>query len=278
MQHIDLPDSLYNVLDFADFDILPVKSHDVRVRNLPSSSNTLEMPREQFDTLQGLIKLYQTMHRMIEHYTKISSPSLVNFLIQGILSSDFHHKMPPLFSHFPQLALAYQKTIASATPSLTQRQHLVRLRPKFLMGILEAYFEQDFVISTASLSQEKFANASFFDGSTEFKIEVTIDNVLLAIGQGYEFLPLKITVAGTYSMIDGYVFDTKNWQVKPDFKRYFDEILFENKPMYLAKIVSQSRTWKSLEDFTTCLINIAEQFRQAEVQRLKGLPKSLPHQ
>lgn len=273
MQSLDLPDSLYDFLDFEDFDILPVKSNDMRVRNLPSAGNTVEMPLEMFEHLKTLVKLYQTMHDTIQHYVAISSPNLVNFLLRGILSPEFSHKMPMIFGHFPQLALAYQQTIASVTPSLEQRQSLVLLRPKFVISVLEAYFEQDFAITSANLSKEKFANASFFDGSIECKVDVTIDKILVAVENGYEFTPLTLTVAGEYSMIDGYQFDIKNCQLQPDFKRYFDEMLFENKQVYLEKIIEQSQTLDSLENFNQCLVKVAEQFRLDEEQRLAGLPK-----
>lgn len=273
MQSLDLPDSLYDFLDFEDFDILPVKSNDMRVRNLPSAGNTVEMPLEQFENLKTFIKLYQAMHDTIQQYVAISSPNLVNFLLRGILSPEFSHKMPMIFGHFPQLALAYQQTIASVTPSLEQRQSLVLLRPKFVISVLEAYFEQDFVITSAKLSDEKFANASFFDGSIEFKIKVIIDNVLIAVEHGYEFTPITLTVAGEYSMIDNYHFDIENWQVQPDFKRYFDENLFENKQVYLEKIINKSQMIASLENFNQTLVNVAEQFRLAEEKRHEGLPK-----
>lgn len=273
MQRLDLPDSLYYALDFADFDIRPVKSSDVRVRNLASAGNTVEMPLEMFEHLKTLVKLYQTMHDTIQHYVALSSQRLVNFLIRGILSSEFSQQMPMIFSHFPKLTLAYQRQIASVTPSVAQRQNLVALRPKFVMSVLEAYFEQDFVITSANLSKEKFANASFFDGSIECKVDVTIDKVLVAVENGYEFTPLTLTVAGEYSMIDNYHFDIENWQVQPDFKRYFDEMLFENKQVYLEKIIEQSQTLDSLENFNQCLVKVAEQFRLDEEQRLAGLPK-----
>lgn len=273
MQSLDLPDSLYDFLDFEDFDILPVKSNDMRVRNLPSAGNTVEMPLEQFENLKTFIKLYQAMHDTIQHYVALSSQGLVNFLIRGILSTEFSQQMPMIFSHFPKLTLAYQRQIASVTPSVAQHQNLVALRPKFVMSVLEAYFEQDFAITSANLSKEKFANASFFDGSIECKVDVTIDKVLVAVENGYEFTPITLTVAGEYSMIDNYHFDIENWQVQPDFKRYFDENLFENKQVYLEKIINQSQMIASLENFNQTLVKVAEQFRLAEEKRHEGLPK-----
>lgn len=273
MQSLTLPDSLYDMLDFADFDIKPIKNSDIRVRNLDLNGNVVEMPREQFEVLQGLVKLYHSMHDTLQQYVAISSQSLINFLIRGILSFEFEQQMPAIFQQFPRLITAYQQKILLATPSIQHRRELVALRAKFVIGVLEAYFEQDFVISSASLSQEKFANASFFDGSTEFKIDVTIDKVLMPIENSYEFSPITLSVAGTYSMIDGYHFETEHWQVEPDFKKYFDAVLFENKQAYLDKIVSQSHTDAGLDDFMTCLRMVAEQFRQAEEQRHEGLPK-----
>lgn len=249
LERVDVTDEFAHLLRFdqvrEQLGLRPIPSNDVQVRNLANSANSqfFAMPLQEFKHFVVLNNHYQKMQKVIHHYKNKFSPRLIDAVVGNI--DNLYRGL--LNQHNPPTRI----TVANI--------------PARVLNELKQYFFNPFKISSVKLSQGKYDNVRFIDGSAEFKLIFTIEGVALPIdSKSYGLQTLTFDILGNY--VNGkFEFNYQRIRIDKERLLSFDEQLYQNRKEYATLLLSHSEDERGY-NLTHALEEVAMQFVQNSIE------------
>lgn len=211
-----------------EFALKPLKSTDLRIRNLEFANDMYETSVTAYRLLATLADHYQKMDKAIDYYARKFSPALVNGVVGNF--DNFFHGLA-LQDELYQSTLIYPELLQTASLDDIDLTAL----PKRVIGELRHYFNEPFIIDNVRLSDEKHANIKYVDDTAEFHILFTVLDVVLPDDKGiYSRQSLNVDIFGRYD--NQIYFDFE--RVQTDKSKFFgyDDLMYEKRHNYLQMI------------------------------------------
>lgn len=249
LESVEITDEFAHLLRFdqvrEQMGLVYIPNNDVRVRNLSAHANQkyFSMSLQDFRHFIVLSSHYQKMKKVITHYSNKFSPKLIDALVGNIDN-------------------LYRGLLSQQNPPT---KITVANIPNIVLNQLKYYFFSPFLITSAKLSQGKYDNVKFLDGTAEFRIIFTIADVALPQDkQSYELQSLTFDIFGKYYNNE-FIFSEKNVRIDRERLLRYDDELYQNRKAYLHLVLTHAQDEQG-NNLQTVLENVAKQFVNVAIE------------